>query len=153
VLDSAVLDRETNPRENRYLPLRRRRVSDRARNIQSDVWLNVYAVDFQASTPQDEQPEVDLELDRDFRKLADQWYEETDDIAVIGDRFMRTTYQSIIGLGPDAVPLLLRELQQEPDYWFWALTAITRENPVPPGADFDEAVEAWLTWGRERGKI
>jgi hypothetical protein len=26
------------------------------------------------------------------------------------------------------------ELQREPDQWFWALEAITRENPVPAEA-------------------
>jgi hypothetical protein len=92
-------------------------------------------------------------LQETFRQLVDQWHEETEDVSTIGDRFMHSTYQHIIGLGPDAVPLLLDELQREPDYWFWALSAITRENPVHLGSDFDEAVEAWLAWGRERGKI
>ncbi len=88
-----------------------------------------------------------------FRELADEWDEAIGDASTIANRFMHRAYQHIIGLGPDAVPLLLRELEREPDYWFWALTAITRENPVRSGASFDEAVEAWLAWGREKGKI
>jgi hypothetical protein len=90
---------------------------------------------------------------RAFRLLVDEWNEETEDVATIGDRFMHRSYQQIIGLGPAAVPLLLRELEREPDYWFWALAAITRQNPVPPGASFDEAVEAWLRWGRSKGHV
>ena len=33
-------------------------------------------------------------------------------------------------MGPDVVPLILSELEKEPHHWFWALEAITDENPV-----------------------
>ena len=64
-------------------------------------------------------------------------------------------YQSIIRMGPAVVPLILRELQREPDYWFWALTAITGENPVPPedAGDLDRMTDAWLAQGRARGYL
>ena len=134
-------------RTRTFLPLKPVSQNQRQSEISSagNEWLDTWAISAQVSAIR-----PDLGLEREFRKLADKWYEETEDISVLGDRFMRATYQSIIGLGPDAIPLLLRELQNEPDYWFWALAAITRQNPVPPGADFDQAVEAWLTWGRER---
>jgi len=44
----------------------------------------------------------------------------------------------------------LEELQKEPDHWFEALSAITGEDPVKPEDDFDQAVDAWLEWGRQR---
>ena len=62
-------------------------------------------------------------------------------------------YQEIISLGPDVVPLLLRELAREPDHWFTALKAITGTNPVDP-ADrgcIDKMAGAWLTWAKEAG--
>jgi len=62
-------------------------------------------------------------------------------------------YQQIIALGPPVIPLILRELRERPDHWFWALNAITGEDPVGPEDDFDQAVEAWLRWGRERGYL
>jgi hypothetical protein len=34
-------------------------------------------------------------------------------------------------MGKDAIPLLLRELGKKSGRWFWALKAITREDPVP----------------------
>ena len=49
--------------------------------------------------------------------------------------------------------VLLKELGQEPYHWFAALEAVTGENPVPPGGDFDDAVRAWIQWGCERGLI
>jgi hypothetical protein len=62
-------------------------------------------------------------------------------------------YQQIIGMGPEAVPLLLRELEKEPDHWFRALHALTGANPVPPQSSgrVREMAEAWLRWGREQG--
>jgi len=38
----------------------------------------------------------------------------------------------MIGLGWPVVPLILEELNREPNQWFWALEAITEQNPVPP---------------------
>jgi hypothetical protein len=62
-------------------------------------------------------------------------------------------YRKIIEMGRPAIPLILRELKQRPDHWFLALNAITGEDPVRPGDGFDEAVEAWLHWGREQSHI
>ena len=66
---------------------------------------------------------------------------------------MHPCYQRIIGMGPAVLPLLLRELQKEPDYWFWALRAITGENPVGPKdtGDIEKMAESWIRWGRDRG--
>lgn len=68
---------------------------------------------------------------------------------------MLRSYQNIVGMGEPAVPMLLEELQREPDHWFWALEAITSENPVPPEANgsIDEMARAWIDWGRQKGYI
>ncbi len=68
---------------------------------------------------------------------------------------MLRSYQQIIGMGEPAVPLLLEELQREPDHWFWALEAITQESPVPPEAKgkLNETARAWIEWGRQKGYI
>jgi hypothetical protein len=66
---------------------------------------------------------------------------------------MHPAYQQIIGMGTPAVPLILAELKRGVDHWFWALRAITRENPVPPESlgDMDAMAAAWLAWGRMKG--
>jgi hypothetical protein len=68
------------------------------------------------------------------------------------------SYLRIVGLargstGNEIERLLLEELEAEPDYWFYALTAVTGEDPVQPQDDFDGAVNAWLEWGREKGYL
>jgi hypothetical protein len=72
------------------------------------------------------------ELERTFFDLANRWRNETALLSSVTKIAMHPAYQRIIGMGPAALPLLLRELEQQPDHWFWALTAITGEDPVPP---------------------
>jgi hypothetical protein len=65
-------------------------------------------------------------------------------------------YQKIIGMGEDAVPLILAELKSEgddPDQWFWALIAITEENPVKPEdqGNFRKMAQAWFQWAEAEG--
>jgi len=64
-------------------------------------------------------------------------------------------YQRIIGMGDQAIPLLLRELQREVDLWFWALEAITGEDPVRAEhrGNIDEMARDWIIWGKERGYL
>jgi hypothetical protein len=93
------------------------------------------------------------DLARLFQENARKWKEETWMLSSITDKVQDPAYVGIIALGPQVVPLILAELQTEPGYWFWALQMITREDPVLADADFDEAVEAWLEWGRAKGYL
>lgn len=88
-----------------------------------------------------------------FQRLADEWRKGRGVSSSISQLVMHPAYQQIIGMGQMAVPLLLRELERVPDQWFWALKAITGEDPI---ADMDRGnlkkmTQAWLEWGRNRG--
>jgi hypothetical protein len=90
-----------------------------------------------------------------FAELTEQWKRETRLLSSTSAIAMHPSYQRIIGLGPQVVPLILAEMQREPGHWFWALAALTGENPVPP-ADRGRVApmtDAWLKWGRENGWI
>ena len=52
-----------------------------------------------------------------------------------------------------AVPLIFEDLRREPDQWFWALEAITEENPVLPEAagKVREMARAWIDSGKRHG--
>jgi hypothetical protein len=97
--------------------------------------------------------ESDQHVQHLFERLASGWREETGLLSSITDIAMHPDYQRIIGLGEKALPLILRELGQQPDHWFWALKAITGEDPVPPEAqgDMQRMRKAWLEWGESRG--
>lgn len=93
------------------------------------------------------------ELSRRFEALADDWRRDTRFLSFMEQRAMHPAYQRIIGMGWMAVPLILRELQRQPDHWLWALRAITGEEPAGREQTLASAGEAWLRWGRERGLL
>jgi len=96
--------------------------------------------------------EVD-EIAELFEQLATEWEAQTVFESVVTRKAMHPAYQRIIGLGKPAVPLILERLTQRPGQWFWALTAITGEDPPAGEETVDGAVEAWLAWGRSRGLV
>ena len=90
-----------------------------------------------------------------FRRLLAEWKEQSKYLSNTAQIAMLWPYQRIIGMGAAAVPLILRELDTEPDQWFWALEAITEQDPVPPEAAglVRPMAEAWLEWGRRQGYL
>jgi hypothetical protein len=88
-----------------------------------------------------------------FRALVALWKRERGPYSSSAQLAQHPAYQQIIGMGPEVIPLLLRELEQEPDHWFRALHALTGANPVPAASrgKVREMAEAWLKWGREQG--
>lgn len=95
------------------------------------------------------------DIEETFSMLAETWRSETRFLSAVDDIVLHSAYQSIIGMGRDAIPLLLRELQRKPSHWFWALRSITREDPVRPEdvGNIRNMTDAWLNWGRERGYL
>ncbi len=88
-----------------------------------------------------------------FTRLADEWRRKTKYLGSLTDIIAHPSYQRIIGMGEVAIPLLLDQLQRNPGQWFWALKAITGEDPVPEEArgDLKAMTAAWLKWGERRG--
>ncbi len=97
----------------------------------------------------------DFVCEVEFETLAQQWKAETQFMSFANQKFLVPSYQRIIGLGPTAIPRILRELQDRPDHWFWALAALTGHNPVPPqsAGNFAATRVAWLNWGKEQGYL
>jgi len=57
-----------------------------------------------------------------FNQLANTWKQETGHLSNMTTRAMHPAYQRIIGMGKEAVPLMLDEFRRgELDVWFWAL--------------------------------
>ncbi len=94
-----------------------------------------------------------LELEAEFNKLAEEWRAATSMLSLVTQKSMHPAYQRIIGMGQPVVPLILRDLQQKPDHWFWALRAITGDNPVKPEqrGRMKLMAQAWIEWGKENG--
>ncbi|HUP18686.1 MAG TPA: hypothetical protein VM778_01900 [Gemmatimonadota bacterium] len=111
----------------------------------------------EANTSALESPQYPLSLQEAagarFRRLSNRWRDETAIAPSVVHMALHDAYQQIIGMGEDALPLILAELQTNGGHWFWALSAITGEDPVPDAArgEIEAMTEAWLEWGRVRG--
>ncbi len=86
-----------------------------------------------------------------FMRLVDQWHIERKFMSSLSDIVSCASYTRIIGMGAQALPLILIQMKNEgddPDYWFVALEAITGQNPVPEDAlgDTVKMAQAWLLW-------
>jgi hypothetical protein len=88
-----------------------------------------------------------------FHRLTREWKEQSRYLSNNAQIAMLRPYQRIIGMGMPAVPMILEELRAEPDQWFWALEAITEENPVPPEAAgiVRQMALSWVEWGKKQG--
>ena len=98
------------------------------------------------------QPQPDV-LPEQFHHLAEIVREECAHLSSIREVVLHPAYQQIIGMGPQALPLILRELEHKPEHWFWALRSIAREDPVLPKhrGVVAEMTQDWLKWGRMKG--
>ena len=96
-------------------------------------------------------PTADTQLERRFNNLARRWKKETIHLSLIQQMVLHPAYQEVIGLGSKAIPLILNELRKEPDFWFWALRALTGEDPTTEKmrGDLEAMTNAWLSWGHK----
>ncbi|HKB39483.1 MAG TPA: hypothetical protein VKD72_23805 [Gemmataceae bacterium] len=90
-----------------------------------------------------------------FETLSRQWKAETAFLSSTTAMTAHPAYRAIITLGPDVVPLLLRDLEREHAHWFEALKVLTGADPVPreQWGNIPAMRVAWLTWGRDQGLI
>lgn len=85
----------------------------------------------------------------EFSRLAEEWKRDTADESSPSRVAMHPAYQRIIGMGPAALPWILADLERTHDDWFWALRAITGEDPVAKEdrGYLDRMVRSWIRWG------
>jgi hypothetical protein len=87
-----------------------------------------------------------------FRRLEATWLAEVGFSSSSTELRNHPAFQEIIGLGEAVVPLMLRDLEERPRLWVWALPRITGADPVPASdrRNIAKMSAAWLRWGREQ---
>jgi hypothetical protein len=92
-------------------------------------------------------------VEQKFQQLVSNWKTSSAVSSSLTQMFAEPSYRELIALGEPAVPLLLAELEREPDWWFAALKAITAADPVAPDhrGKLVEMTRAWLDWGKAQG--
>jgi len=90
-----------------------------------------------------------------FHEQADKWERETRHLSSPNQKIMHPSYQAVLGMGAEVVPLLLQDLAQNRREWFWALSYITKANPIQreDAGKMDKMVAAWVKWGKDRGLL
>jgi hypothetical protein len=97
----------------------------------------------------------------EFNHLYDEWKKtRSTTSSIVGDITRNAAYFQIVGMGDRALPYIFSRLEDEtksgePDHWFPALWAITKENPVAREhtGKINQMAAAWLKWGKERGYL
>lgn len=98
-------------------------------------------------------------MEEAFRKLADEWNRETGHLSSMQAASEHPAYQKIIGMGMDAVPLMLEDFvkntERGPNHWFIALSTITGENPITEeiAGKIQLMADAWVEWGKRNGHL
>lgn len=90
-----------------------------------------------------------------FLTLKNAWEAETTFLSTARDICLNSNYQQIVGMGPVAIPLILNEMQRNMGHWFWALNAITGEDPVrfSHKGNMEAMTNDWLAWGKSQGYL
>ena len=88
-----------------------------------------------------------------FRRLEATWIAEVGHLSSSKALRNHPAFQEIINLGQAIVPLMLRDLEERPRLWVWALPEITGVDPVAPedAGKIERMSDAWRRWGREKG--
>ncbi len=97
--------------------------------------------------------QVSREARANFDRLARDWQNAVQYMSSLSQMVTHPAYQQIIGMGREAIPLLLERLSHEPNHCFWALKSIAGEDPVADGerGNLEAMSRAWLKWGSQHG--
>ena len=110
-----------------------------------------------ATTPVQNPPSVPPSdaIEQRFRRLEAQWKADTEFLSDAGRIVTHPAFKAIIALGVEVVPIMVRDLQERPSLWVWALPEITGVNPVAAtdGGNIRKMTDAWLKWARDQGLL
>lgn len=92
-------------------------------------------------------------MEERFRRLEARWRAETGHLSSSSKIIGHPAFRDIIHMGQAVIPFMLRDLEQQPRLWVWALPEITGADPVPVAdrGDIVKMTEAWLRWAKEHG--
>lgn len=126
-----------------------RQLNSRSFDVGSAGWVKTPS--FRAPPPL---ARSDREINDLFSNLRQQWLDATMFSSSVREIIIHPAYQRIIGLGPRVLPLIFDQLQRgRSGHWFWALAAITGEDPAAGITSMTEASQRWLNWANEHNYL
>jgi hypothetical protein len=98
-------------------------------------------------------PQRKSKLQEEFNKLCEKWKKETYFHSSLGKLFTHPAYVRIIGMGKDAIPFVLNDLEKNPTRWFYALKYMAGFDAAAGATNFEEARMKWLEWGYQNNYL
>lgn len=94
-------------------------------------------------------------LDRKFNMLKSLWEADTMFSSSISEITTHPAYHSIIKLGSEVLPLIIQDLQNTNNHWFYALEILTGENPIRPEhrGNVELMKSDWINWANRANVI
>jgi hypothetical protein len=98
-------------------------------------------------------------LDQRFREQSDKWAQETQHLSSPNQMMAHPSYQAILGMASEnkreIIRLMILDLKQNRNEWFWALSYLTQDNPIKhsDAGKMDKMISAWVNWGLEHNLI
>ncbi len=129
--------------------------SERAQGRQAELALAAALASIRQARARAPLPSVS---DR-FKEQADKWGRETQHLSSPAQIMMHPSYQAILGMAQDneteIIRLMLHDLVENRRPWFWALSYLTRENPIKASdaGKLDKMIKSWADWGRQKGVL
>jgi len=86
-----------------------------------------------------------------FNQLASEIEEDCMMVSSSTQISLHLSFQEIIGMGSEVIPLLVRRLDRTPNFWLKALEVITSHNPIPKKdrGYVNKEIVHWKNWARE----
>ncbi len=98
--------------------------------------------------------EAETEIKPEFENLVKVWKKATHHYSFLRQKIVHPAYLRIIGMGEKVLPFILEELRKHPSPgWFPALEAISGNNAAQAAKSIDEAVQSWLSWGKQQSYL
>jgi hypothetical protein len=71
-------------------------------------------------------------------------------MSFVDDKIKQPSFKKIVDMKEVVVPLILKEIETQPDLLYLALQLIMGDDPVPRSdkGNVRAAVDAWIEWGR-----
>ena len=90
-----------------------------------------------------------------FDNLKLLWLEETKMSSNVFITLKHPAHIKIIELGIDVLPMLLHDLRDNKNHWFYTLSIITNHNPIKTKnlGNIDKMIDDWLEWGKSNNFI
>ncbi|MEO6613631.1 MAG: hypothetical protein ABIT05_12650 [Chitinophagaceae bacterium] len=90
-----------------------------------------------------------------FDSLKLLWLEETKYSSNVFLTTNHPAHLTIVQLGEQVLPLLIEELQNNSNHWFFTLNQITGVTPIPPEhvGDVELMRNDWINWANENNIV